>query len=90
MTTTTNTADSKKPGIRKAVRTKWNRTTGPKTRGRKEMVIPFRLDSSVLNRLDGALQRQGFKSRSHAFREALALLLARKGEKDVAEAVRAA
>lgn len=88
--TTTHATDSKKPGVRKAVRTKWNRTTGPRTRSEKEMVIPFRLTSSLVKKLDRALQRAGYKSRSEAFREALATLLKRRGEKDVADAVLAA
>lgn len=65
-------------------RAHWRRATGPRTRARTEMVLPFRMEAAIVKRLDKALQRAGFTSRTEFMRKAMADALKRCGERELA------
>lgn len=48
-------------------------------------ILPVRMESDLVQKLDEAWQRQGLKSRMELFRKSLASYLASKGEDDLAE-----
>lgn len=48
------------------------------------MVLPVRLEASVVRRLDAAWKRQGLRSRMDLFRQALQAFLGHAGEREVA------